>query len=179
MMEEPLLGYLSNNKVLIEIDEDKRNFLHDERGYGEVEDNKLVLSPVEALYLCKLGWLKIVEETSSGKEISFQELVEKFSQEDENLWISYLVYSDLRSRGYIVRGGFLGGVNFRVYERGSHPSEKAAKYLVYTITEGKPLSLVDLARIVGIARNARKELLLAVVNRQGETTYYNVTSITL
>ena len=59
-------------------------------------------------------------------------------------WVNYLVYRDLRSRGYVVREGFGGGIDFRIYERGAYGKD-TAPYLVLNTQEGKPLPINDLA----------------------------------
>ncbi len=53
-----------------------------------------------------------------GKTVDFQSLLHCYEVQNENAWVNYLVYRDLRSRGYVVSEGFGGGIDFRIYERG-------------------------------------------------------------
>jgi tRNA-intron endonuclease len=147
-----------------------------QRGYGTLEDNALLLAFYEALYLTDKGWLKTCDE--SGEKVDFQRLLHAYEGTDGNAWAKYLAYRDLRGRGYVVREGFGLGVDFRVYERGEYRKD-TAKFLVLSIQEGKPITLENLAHILKQCQSLKKELILAVMNRRGETVYYSVSQLTM
>lgn len=146
------------------------------RGYGTVENNKLVLSFYEALYLMDKGVLEVIDEKDHGVE--FQKLLRHFEDSDKNAWAKYLAYRDLRSRGYVVREGFGLGVDFRVYERGEY-NKDTAKYLILNIQEGKPISLENLTGTLQRCQSLKKELIIAVMNRRGEVVYYSISQLNL
>jgi len=146
------------------------------RGYGVAENGELLLTFYEALYLLDKGMLEVEDE--KGGKADFQRLLQRYESVDENAWAKYLTYRDLRSRGYVVREGFGLGVDFRVYERGEYGKD-TAKYLILSIQEGKPVSLEDLTRVMVQCQSLKKELILAVMNRRGETVYYSVSQLTL
>jgi tRNA-intron endonuclease len=146
------------------------------KGYGTTEDNKLLLTFYEALYLLDKGLLEV--EDGKGKKMNFQRLLQHYESVDDNAWIKYLTYRDLRSRGYVVREGFGSGVDFRVYERGDYGKD-TAKYLVLSVQEGKPVSVEDLTRVMTQSQSLKKELILTVMNRRGEIVYYSVSQLTL
>ncbi len=146
------------------------------RGYGVSENNELLLTFYEALYLFDKGMLEVEDE--KGVKVDFQKLLQCYENIDESAWAKYLSYRDLRSRGYVVREGFGLGVDFRVYERGEY-SKDTAKYLVLNIQEGKPISLEDLTDVLMRSQSLKKELILAVMNRRGEIVYYSVSQFTL
>ena len=52
---------------------------------------------------------------------------------DSEILTKFLIYRDLRNRGYVVKDGFGFGSDFRVYERG-HFGEKGAKFLILGLT---------------------------------------------
>ncbi len=147
------------------------------RGYGTVEKKKLALSFYEALFLQSKGVLEVFKE-KSRKALGFQELLHQFKLVDENAWVKYLIYRDLRSRGYVVREGFGLGIDFRVYERGEY-GKATATYLILGIQEGKPLSVRELARVLSHVQSLKKKLVLAVVNRRGEIVYYTLSKLTM
>jgi len=147
------------------------------RGYGVPEDEGLVLTFYEALYLLSKEILKIQDE-KTGTEIGFQDLLKLFQSVDENAWVRYLIYRDLRSRGYIVREGFGLGIDFRLYERGGYGKE-TAKYLIFGIQEGQPVSMEKLAQALRYVQSLKKKLVLAVINRRGEIVYYSLSKLTL
>jgi tRNA-intron endonuclease len=146
------------------------------RGYGVSEDDTLLLTFCEALYLVEKGMLE-VEDKKRGKT-NFQTLLQCYEGIDGNAWARYLAYRDLRSRGYVVREGFGLGVDFRVYERGEY-SKDTAKYLILSIQEGKPISLEDLNNALQQCQSLKKELILAVMNRRGEVVYYAISQLNL
>lgn len=147
------------------------------RGYGTVEDEQLVLNCYEALYLQSKGLLDVVRG-KSRKLLGFQELLHQFESVDENVWVKYLIYRDLRSRGYVVREGFGLGIDFRVYKRGEYGTATAS-YLILGIQEGQPTSVKKLARILKHVQSLKKELVLAVVNRRGEIVHYTLSKLTM
>ena len=146
------------------------------RGYGVVENNELLLTFYEALYILDKGMLEVEDE--EGEKVDFQMLLQCYERADENAWAKYLTYRDLRSRGYVVREGFGLGVDFRIYERGDYGKD-TAKYLILSVQEGKPISLEDLTNALKHCQSLKKELILAVMNRRGETVYYSVSQLTL
>jgi tRNA-intron endonuclease len=145
-------------------------------GYGVSEGKEFLLTFFEALYLLGKGMLEL--EDRKGKKTSFQKLLQNYEETDENAWVKYLAYRDLRSRGYVVREGFGSGGDFRVYERGEY-SKDTAKYLILNLQEGKPISLEDLTNALKQCQSLKKELVLAVMNRRGEIVYYSVSQLTL
>ena len=147
------------------------------RGYGTVDDGKLKLSVPEALFLLDKGLLEIRQKRVK-KTLGFQEVLQHFKALDENAWVKYLLYRDLRSRGYVVRAGFGLGVDFRLYERGEYGKE-VAEYIVYGIQEGKPVPMRELTSALKYAQSSKKSLVLAVLNRRGEVVYYSLSQFTM
>jgi len=171
-----LEAILRNGKVVVASGEQARS-LYD-NGYGTLDESKetLTLSSVEALYLLEEKRIRIVEE-ASGQTISLSQLVDEFKASDEIVWTKYLIYQDLRRRGYVVRDGFGYGVDFRVYERGGF-GDQAAKYIVYGISEGTPTPIETIREVLRFAQNMKRELILAVVDRRGEVVYYSISQLT-
>jgi tRNA-intron endonuclease len=145
------------------------------RGYGVVEKGKLKLAFFETLFLLDKGLIE-VRRKKPKKTLGFQEILQHFRALDENAWAKYLIYRDLRSRGYVVRDGFGLGVDFRLYERGEY-GKGTAKYVVYGVQEGKPISIEELARVHRYVQGSKKRLILAVLNRRGEVVYYSMSQL--
>jgi tRNA-intron endonuclease len=141
------------------------------RGYGTLENGVFTLTFYEAMYLADKGMLEVKGE--KGKTADFQTLLKRYEALSENAWVNYMVYRDLRSRGYVAREGFGGGIDFRVYERGTYGKD-TAPYLVVSTQEGKPLGINELADALQQCQSQKKELVLAVMNRRGEIVYYSV-----
>ena len=145
------------------------------RGFGTVENEKLKLAFYEVLFLVDKGLIE-VKRKKLKKTLGFQEVLQLFRAKDDNAWAKYLIYRDLRSRGYVVRNGFGLGVDFRLYERGEYGKD-AAEYIVYGIQEGKPVPMKELANALKFALSAKKKLVLAVLNRRGEVVYYSLSKL--
>ncbi|MCW4045262.1 MAG: tRNA-intron lyase [Candidatus Bathyarchaeota archaeon] len=142
-----------------------------QRGYGSAENKVFMLAFYEALYLADKGMLEVKDE--KGKSMDFKNLLRCYEQINENAWGNYLVYRDLRSRGYVAREGFGSEIDFRVYERGAYGKDTAA-YLVMSVQEGAPVPIQDLTNAMLQCQSQKKELILAVMNRRGEIVYYSV-----
>jgi len=147
------------------------------RGYGIKQDKTLTLTFYEALFLLSKEIIQIQQEKTK-KKIDFQQLLNQYKAVDQNAWAKYLIYRDLRSRGYVAREGFGLGADFRVYERGEYGTA-TAKYLIFGIQEGQPVSMKELAQTLRYAHSQKKELVLAVLNRRGEVVYYSLSQLTL
>jgi tRNA-intron endonuclease len=145
------------------------------RGYGTLDDEVFTLTFFESLYLVDKGMLEVKDE--NGKAADFQSLLHCYEAQNVNAWVNYMVYRDLRSRGYVAREGFGAGIDFRMYERGAYGKD-TAPYLVLSMQEGKPLGIDDLADALQQCQSQKKELTLAVMNRRGEIVYYSVSQLT-
>jgi tRNA-intron endonuclease len=145
------------------------------RGYGAMENDKFTLAFYEALYLSDKQMLEVKDK--KGKKMDFQNLLKRYEEVDENAWVHYLVYRDLRSRGYVVREGFGAATDFRIYERGAYGKDTAS-YLILSTQEGKPMPIEDLTSALQQCQSQKKEMILAVMNRRGEIVYYSVSQLT-
>ena len=145
-----------------------------QRGYGTAENDAFTLAFYEALYLLDKELLEVKDEKE--KAVDFQSLLQCYEKANENAWVNYLVYRDLRNRGYVVREGFGAGTDFRIYKRGTYGKDTAS-YLVLGTQEGKPLPIDDLVNALRHCQSQKKELILAVMNRRGEIVYYSISSL--
>jgi len=141
------------------------------KGFGEKED-QYVLKPYEALYL--MHTKRLLLKNKPGME--FDPLFELLLKYDRNIMTKFLVYRDLRSRGYVAKEGFGFGNDFRVYERGEY-EKKPAKYVVFGINEGTNVTTKDLANAVEQIEKMGKEAVVAVIERRGEVIYYKASKM--
>lgn len=170
-------GVLEAGKVLIQRQDDADPLLQGGYGTPRDDDEGSVLSPWEALYLLAENRLK-VRDGETGEDLAFHILLGRFRAIDPDVWTKYLIYRDLRKRGYVVRDGVGLGIDFRLYARGTY-GEKAAKYLVYAVCEGTPISVQAIQEVLFIALNMKKKVVVAVMDRRGEIVYYSLGPFTL
>lgn len=142
------------------------------KGYGDKEDNEYLLETYEALYLLYLNKLVI----NNGNIDNFGGLLKHVLKYDKEIVTRFLVYRDLRSRGYVVKEGFGFGADFRVYERGEY-EKKRAKYVVFCISEGINVKVGELSKDVREIETMGKNAIAAVVERRGEVIYYKLTNM--
>jgi tRNA-intron endonuclease, archaea type len=142
------------------------------KGFGDREDNDYLLESYEALYLLYLKKLVI----TSGRIDNFANLLKHVLKYDKDIVTRFLVYRDLRSRGYVVKDGFGFGADFRVYERGEY-EKKRAKYVVFCINEGINVNVGELSKNVREIETMGKNAIAAVVERRGEVIYYKLTNM--
>ena len=182
-------GELLDNRVMIWEKEGVQ--LYDESGYGkplpEEDPDRLELELVEAIYLVEKGKLKVFskgEGKKKRKSLNFKEMMEIGSKQVNLFHSSYIVFRDLRERGYLVKTGYKFGAVFRVYERGVKlvrgPKEahEHTKWVVQPVAEESAFSLPEMSRAVRLAHNIRATFVWAVVDKESDVTYYVIQRIT-
>lgn len=163
------------DKRIIVPEEEEANRIHEHGATGKpLSGGRLQLAPVEALYLLDREKIRVISK-EEGKRLSFEDFSSKISDIDPELMLKYLAYQDLRSRGYVVKTGLKYGAHFRVYERGERPGSDHSPYLVHAISENESMTPQDLSRAVRLAHSVRKKMIFAVVDNEGDVTYYSLT----
>ena len=145
-----------------------------ESGYGFIEGNNLYLEPYEALYLLYKNKANIMKD---GKNISFEEAFNIFSSKTERLWERFIVYMTLREKNYIVRKGYGKEYDFLLYKKGSNYKEDYAKYIVTILREGLSIPIKKLDEMLDFARRMRKELVIAIIDGNGDVSFYKASKV--
>ena len=140
-----------------------------DRGFGDLKGRKLLLSPYESFYLVEKQKIRVFNKNAE-KELELRDLVETFSVGKPEIWIKYLVYRDLRDRGYIVRES-TKAFDFDIYGKGP------LRRLISIVYEGGEASLRKLGKLLRYSDKEKKELILAVVDRRTDIVYYTLSSL--
>ena len=164
-------GDLSNDIVSIKIEEGSKRpiALHEKSKFGKIESDFLHLSLIEACYLQEKGRLDIYED---DVKCSVGYLIDLLKGQE--LYGKYVVYRDLKDRGYVIKTGFKYGTEFRLYNRGGGPGQAHSDYLVKIIFENYDINALDFASYVRVSHGVNKKLLLAIVDEDFDITYYNI-----
>ena len=162
-------GVLIKNQIMV-LNPDSQKDL-EQKGYGEFEKNKFYLKSFESLYLLYTGALTLFK---GKKKVGFDSLIQICKKNDEGILTKFLVYRDLRTRGYTVKDGFGFGSDFRVYSKGDF-GEKGAKFLVFGLSEGKQEKIGKFQKKIEEIIKMGKEPIIAVIERRGEIIYYKIT----
>lgn len=140
------------------------------RGYGRpLSGGDLLLSPVEALYLLERG--KISFENVSEPWKILLRLGRSFI---ENFEVAYIVFRDLRERGYSVRTG--DPPDHYVIETRENASDDGV-HIVYSLSEGRPFDVKEILSLLHNAGQHGAHLILALVDEESDVTYYHVSEI--
>jgi tRNA-intron endonuclease len=167
-----VISILAGERVITENSDEAREFYNQSR-FGTITDSsKVELSLLEGLYLMEKGRLKIKSE--SGRAVSFESYVKKARKVEPNFWIRYIVFKDMRNRGYIIKTALKFGADFRVYDRGIKPGEDHAKWIVFPAHEGSTLTWHDFSAKNRVAHSTKKKLLMGIVDAEGDVTYYEI-----
>ncbi|MBW3011148.1 tRNA-intron lyase [Candidatus Woesearchaeota archaeon] len=166
-----LKAKLISERVLVEASDQARE-LYNQGRYGIILDNgELQLNLIEALFLLEKGKIKIM---SGRKKMTAQTLIKSHEEQDPNFWVRYVVYRDFRNRGYIISTALKFGADFRVYDRGMKPGNGHAKWLVFPVSEDKVLSWYEFAAKNRVATSTKKRLLIGIVDKENDVTYYEI-----
>ena len=163
-MSEEIIGRLIGDKI--SLGQEALPDLYEQGYFGRPKGKGLELSLVEAAYLLDRSRIKVLSE---GKELDFQAFFQAASSLEKGFEFRYVVYKDLRERGYYVQPG---RPDFRVYPRGGHPGKSPAEFYVLVISERMPLPLQEIMQPVRVAGQMRKKLMLAIVDEESDITFY-------
>ncbi len=145
--------------------------LYERSSFGEKKGKTILYAPVEALFLAQEQKIAIIKGT---RELSLNSLISQLKKYDKKILIKTTVYTDLRKRGYIVKSALKFGAEFRVYEPGVKPGTEHARWILYTAREHDTLHWHDFAAKNRVAHSTKKHLLLAIVDDEGDVSYYEV-----
>ena len=145
--------------------------LYEKSHFGEQKGEKIQYSLTEAMFLVEREKMEIF---SKNKKLNQKEFVEKCRKIDKKIQIKYPVFKDLRERGYVVKTALKFGADFRVYEKGASPGESHAKWIVFTEHESNRLTWHEFSAKNRVAHSTKKNLLLAIVDEEGDISYYEV-----
>lgn len=130
-------------------------------------DTPLVLDLIEGLYLQEKKVIKVQHHQKRVTTKQLRETAEKFH---ENFSLKYLVYKDLRDRGYVVTPGIKFGCDFAVYERG--PGIDHAPFLISVKESKDTIDATEIVRAGRLATTVKKRFIIAVPDtKTGKVRY--------
>jgi tRNA-intron endonuclease len=156
-------GVFSNTKAAIS--------MHSQSRFGELKDGKIYYSIPEALYLAEKKKMNVFFK---GKKLSFEKFLDKAKEIDKRILTKLIVFRDMRNRGYVIKTALKFGAEFRVYDRGAHPGEEHARWILYPVNESSELTWHEFAAKNRVAHSTKKNLLIAIVDEEHDVTYYEI-----
>jgi tRNA-intron endonuclease len=131
----------------------------------------LTLDRYESVYLAEMGRVDL--RGRAGRSVGWPTVFRRAVRADPGFAVRYLVYRDLRQRGYVVRAS-PPPVAFTVLPRGGTLHKTPSRYWVEAISERVPFDLARLFDLAERAQSAKKLLLLGLVDEESDLTYYRV-----
>lgn len=164
-------GQLIENRILIHDIIESRN-LFGEGYYGKplgiskpknVDfESQLVLDLIEGYYLFAKDKLDIYKP--NGNPISLKEITNLCKKQYSDFEVKYIVFENLRNKGYVVSPGIKFGCDFAVYIHG--PGIDHAPYLVKVLKPTQNISGVDIVLAGRLATTVKKQFILAIVYKE-------------
>ncbi|MEM4282255.1 MAG: tRNA-intron lyase [Candidatus Woesearchaeota archaeon] len=161
-----------HGRIVTENSDEARELYNQSRFGSLLEDGRVQLGLAETLYLIEKKKLELYD--SRNKPITAESFTKKASRLEPKFWTRYTVFKDIRDRGYIIKTALKFGADFRIYDRGVKPGEAHARWVVYPVDEKESLTWHDFAAKNRVAHSTRKRLLIAVVDEEGDVSYWEV-----
>jgi tRNA-intron endonuclease, archaea type len=121
-------------------------------------DAPLVLDLIEGCYLVEKRRLQLFH--IDGKQVSLNEIRKICKKQYVDFDAKYLVFQNLRNKGYIVAPGIKFGCDFAVYEQG--PGIDHAPYLVRVFRATDDLTATGVVLAGRLATTVKKQFILAL-----------------
>lgn len=170
---EKFLIYLQQERIFS--NSQKAIALQNKSNIGELKDGKVIYSPSEAYYLFETNKSDILK----NNKLLTEQIILKLFSKDKNFIIKYLVYKNLKNKGYIVKAGIKFGEEFRVYCNPKKSKDFSAcpphaKWIVYPLKAEIKITWKDFISKARVAHGTGKKLLLAIVDSEEDIIYYEV-----
>ena len=165
-----MAGVLSDGYVVVK-EQKEGTQLYNKGNFGYPRSGGGVdLDIVEAAFLCE--W-KRLEVQKDGRAMTFDELFGYAGSVLDGFDIIYMVYRDLRQRGFVVKIES-GTYDMSVFPRGMTMSNSRPLYMVKAVSERTAIEISEFIGEAGDVRERQKQLLYGVVDEEGDVTYYNM-----
>jgi tRNA-intron endonuclease len=138
---------------------------------GEKSRDNIIYMFSEALYLLEKKKLELYK---GNKKLSSNEALKLLQKKDKKVLIKYLIYKDLRDKGYIPKTALKFGADFRIYKKGHRPGEQHAEWLLYSVHESKSFRWQEFTAKNRVAHSTKKKLLIAIVDEEEDISYYEI-----
>ena len=131
-------------------------------------DAPLVMDLIEGLYLAERHLLQILDH--EGKKVGLSKIRTLCERELVNFHSKYVVFRDLRDKGYVVAPGIKFGCDFAVYQHG--PGIDHAPYLVQVYRKPEEITATGIVLAGRLATTVKKQFILAVPDGKGGRVDY-------
>jgi tRNA-intron endonuclease len=115
----------------------------------------------------------IVSKIIDGRIDEITDRLTELATNEENGWNKLVVYLDLRMRGKRLANSNIPNV-VSVVDRSDKPTT-----FVMIASETRPINLVRLIKLLDLSKSLGVNVVLAIVDKYGDVTYYSLEEINL
>ena len=170
----PIIAKLDKDCSIIE--QENGNSVYSQGWFGSyAETGYLILDPYETALLLERNRIEVLN--NEGKSLMLSEVVSHFSNNIPDFLVHFLLFKDLRGRGYVVKKKSANDKYFEMYERGSTPNKAKHEALVVPMVEGLLFNVDSIDKIVKEAKDVNQQLIFAVIDSLGDVSYYSVSEL--
>lgn len=141
--------------------------------YGVLTNKGLFIHRLTLLYILDEEKGMNKSEAPISSFVSFEEALNKFKKYDKRILSKYLIYKDLKKRGYHVMDGYGRGIDLLAYNKGEYPNSVPSIRII-GLEEGDYITIKDLIEDLHFSMLNKKSMIIAIIERRGEVIYYSV-----
>jgi len=168
-------GEFVDNEIIVKKPKDAGR-LHNKSHFGKpINGNKLQLDLLEGVFLLDENKIRILHNKN---EMDFQELFAIAAQQIPEFEIKYLLFKDLRNRGYVIKPSE-EGERTTFYQFKEKKDTKEKQSFISAFSERDILDLEDTNNLITEVGGKNGTLWFAIVDEEGDITYYEVASLDL
>lgn len=167
-----ITGELEKNKIIVKKPKEASR-LYNKNGFGKLlPDKSLELNYFETAYLMDQKKLILYK---NREQINSKKLFEIAVEKTPNFITKYLVFKDLRRRGYIIKT-FEEKNNNIAFQKVSKIRDNK-QFLVSVFSEVDPFDLKKIIGPLSFSHKQKKQLWFAILDEEGDITYYNISKV--
>jgi len=169
---QKIIGEFVNNNIIVKKPKDVGRLFNKSR-FGKTDNNNyLLLNLIEGFFLFEEEKLKIFE---NNVELNFEKVLKKSLMKITNFEIKYMVFRDLRKRGYALRVPLNDkNFDFEILKNKNDLNYDKKKYFIMIFSEQDILDIKKLLFYIEQVNKKNGVLWISIVDEEGDITYYEI-----
>jgi len=168
-------GEIVDNKIIVKKPKDVGRLYNKSRFGKTITENKLVLDLIEGVFLLDEEKLRLFHD---GEEIYLQDLVKISAGQIPQFEIKYLIFRNLRKRGYSVKINKENkDYDFCLIKKEDNFEERESLCFITAFSERDIITINKIKRLIRTAISINGDLWFAIVDEEGDITYYDVSML--
>jgi tRNA-intron endonuclease len=172
---QKISGELFKDKIIITKPKDIGR-LYGKSHFGKtIKNNKLNIDLIEGVFLLEEEKINLFEKEN---EINFIKLLKKSILTIPNFEIKYIVFRDLRKKGYIVKN-YDDNKKFDliILKNKKKINEENIIYFVSIFSERDIIDIKKIKKLINNVNEKNRILWISIVDEEGDITYYEISKI--